>query len=448
MRRMSSRAGGRSHQQTTPPNQVNAQVVRRRRSRPLNEAALALSEEDSHAEVRVAQPFVPATIQPGSLGARAVAKSRLTLAFLWVAVFLIAADITFMLAYFHDHRSIGGGTQARAVQLPQARSTPIEMRAEPQGDTILLSWNRNSPALQSATDGVLKIDDGPQHRQMALDHAELATGLILYKPVSSDVVFRLEIREKEGQRAVESVEAVGTPASAASDEPKTEPNAPETGKNSSPLAIPTQHGLTEQNPARAGSQSVRRLSQKLTSAALPAQRSSERQFDAGQKPPSLPIGSVSGPQPFVFSQETLPKPPSEPSARAVQGTDRAAAPPPDTAASPIKPLPVVRESISRNAAQSMSAYVPARPIKWAAPDAKSLGVSRISAPTDVAVKVRIDESGRVAAAHALLDGSEHDESVRAAVAAAVKQWIFEPAKMQGKNVPSEDTIVIHLDPKR
>jgi hypothetical protein len=114
----------------------------------------------------------------------------------------------------------------------------------------------------------------------------------------------------------------------------------------------------------------------------------------------------------------------------------------------MKRLPAVRESTSRDAAQPTSTYVPARPIKWAAPDAKSLGISRISAPTDVAVKVRIDESGHVAAAHALLDGSVHDESVLAAVAAAVKQWIFEPAKMQGKNVPSDDTIVIHLDPKR
>jgi hypothetical protein len=365
-----------------------------------------------------------------------------------VAVFLIAADATFMLAYFHDHRSMREGTVSRAGELPQARSTRIEMRAEPQGDTILLSWNRNSPALQSAANGVLKIDDGPQRRQMALDHAELATGLILYKPVSSDVLFRLELRQKGGQHVVESLKVVGTSTGGASVESKTEPNAPATGKDWSERAIPNQHGSKERNPGKAGSQSVSRPSPKFNTAATPAQRSSVRQFDAEQKPPSLPIGSVSGGQPFLFSQEKLPKPPFEPSTKPIQVTNGAPAPPSNSAGSPMKPLPAVRESASRDAAQSMSTYVPARPIKWAAPDAKSLGISRISAPTDVAVKVRIDESGHVAAAHALLDGSVHDESVRAAVAAAVKQWIFEPAKMQGKNVPSDDTIVIHLDPKR
>ncbi len=95
-----------------------------------------------------------------------------------------------------------------------------------------------------------------------------------------------------------------------------------------------------------------------------------------------------------------------------------------------------------------SAYVPARPLKWAAPDAKSLGVSRIAQAVDIAVKIRIDESGHVTSAHALLDGAVHDPAVMAAATAVVKQWTFEPAKMQGKNVASEDTVVIHVDPKR
>ncbi len=121
------------------------------------------------------------------------------------------------------------------------------MRAEPQGDTILLSWNRNSPALQSTAEGVLKIDDGPQHRRMALDRAELATGLILYKPVSSEVVFRLELGEKEGQRIVENLKVVGTSDASGNLESKTQPNAPEAGKDWSERAIPNQHGSKERN---------------------------------------------------------------------------------------------------------------------------------------------------------------------------------------------------------
>jgi hypothetical protein len=71
----------------------------------------------------------------------------------------------------------------------------------------------------------------------------------------------------------------------------------------------------------------------------------------------------------------------------------------------------------------------------------------MSAATDVQIKVRIDDSGHVTAAHALLDGSPHDEALTGAVTAAVKQWIFEPAKMHGKNVPSEETVVIRVGPR-
>lgn len=74
-------------------------------------------------------------------------------------------------------------------------------------------------------------------------------------------------------------------------------------------------------------------------------------------------------------------------------------------------------------------------------------MSPVSKPASVRIKIKIDESGRVVSAHALLDGSKPDKAVTAAATAAVKQWLFEPAKKQGKNVPSEETVEIHVGPQ-
>jgi|GEM_PF-3181686 len=89
-------------------------------------------------------------------------------------------------------------------------------------------------------------------------------------------------------------------------------------------------------------------------------------------------------------------------------------------------------------------YVPPRPLKWVKPDLQLFGLSKLSESADIKVKVRIDETGRVIAAHALIEGPKHDEKLMAAATAAVRQWIFEPAKAHGTNVPSDDMIVIHV----
>lgn len=89
-------------------------------------------------------------------------------------------------------------------------------------------------------------------------------------------------------------------------------------------------------------------------------------------------------------------------------------------------------------------YVPPRPLKWVKPDLQLFGLSKLSESADIKVKVRIDETGRVIAAHALIEGPRHDDKLMAAATAAVRQWIFEPAKAHGTNVPSDDMIVIHV----
>jgi hypothetical protein len=221
------------------------------------------------------------------------------------------------------------------------------------------------------------------------------------------------------------------------------PNARVTSEPPAGQKVPSPRASNEINTSKSGSGAVSRSSPKLIASEV-------------QVPP-IPINSNTGSQPSLLAQQWLPKPP-EPTKSAVQSAKNTALQP--NAA--IRLPPPSRESASRDVSKSTATaqpsgqprgiqnlgYVPARPLKWATPDARSLGVSQIPQAIDIAVKIRIDDSGRVTSAHALLDGSIHDQAVLAAATAVVKQWTFEPAKLQGKNVASEDTVVIHVDPKR
>jgi TonB family protein len=73
--------------------------------------------------------------------------------------------------------------------------------------------------------------------------------------------------------------------------------------------------------------------------------------------------------------------------------------------------------------------------------------SPVYTPTDVEVEVRIDDGGRVAEAHVLKNGSNENKLLTNAALAAAKEWIFEPAKVNGKNVPSDHAIEFHFRPQ-
>lgn len=119
-------------------------------------------------------------------------------------VFAGAAALTFAAVYVNALRA-GSGIATpqflRAV-LPNPR---LGLRVEVQGDGLLVDWDRRSPLVRSALNGVLRIEDGEQPRVLHLDAAQVAGGTILYKPASGDVTFRLEVQTQEGARAMESV---------------------------------------------------------------------------------------------------------------------------------------------------------------------------------------------------------------------------------------------------
>ena len=99
-----------------------------------------------------------------------------------------------------------GGIVWRYMRMRPAPSPAgLGLRVEVQGSSLRLTWNHQAHSVQGAKEGILRIDDGSQHREAYLDTAQVSTGSILYRPSSDDVVFRLEIRGEVGAPSSESV---------------------------------------------------------------------------------------------------------------------------------------------------------------------------------------------------------------------------------------------------
>ncbi len=445
-----------SHDPATLRQPTPARVARRGRLRPLIESSAGSDIPPASRS----QALPPAAHAEPPVGNAAPGRNLLLLALLCLGVFVVTAVGTFSLAYFRDHQSPAlAPDHSTTPQLLPAGNSRLDMRAEPNGDGLLLRWDPKNPAIRPVTAGVLQIDDGPQHREMILSGDEIAKRSISYRPVSGNVVFRLELQGGEGARQTETLEVVETPVHSGDTQVALQPDTSTRQKMRSAPEVRTGREWTQMDVPKTISQPLRGRTGKVAGPATSERTPRQVALAKRQTAPSLPMASITGGQPSVLSQQTLPEPPHTAMTGVAQPSKNAAAPAGGAASAINRPAPS-REARQRDAASSVptpgqtaaplqnTGYVPARPLKWAAPDAKSLGVSRIPRSADIAIKVRIDESGRVISAHALLDGSVHDPSVMEAATAAVKRWTFEPAKMQGRNVPSEDTIVIHVDATR
>lgn len=77
-----------------------------------------------------------------------------------------------------------------------------------EGENLNVRWERQSPAIRTARQGVLTIDDGPFSKAVPLTASELQTGsVVVYQHHSpGDVRFRLELSLKDRDSIVEKLE--------------------------------------------------------------------------------------------------------------------------------------------------------------------------------------------------------------------------------------------------
>jgi TonB family protein len=355
----------------------------------------------------------------------------------------------------------------------------LEMRVDPHiGGSLLLRWNAHSASLESAKNGILQVDDGSEHRKLQLDSNELANGSILYTPTSGDVMFRLEVVDRNGSpmsesmrvvnaansgwaahripnagasslfntapRVAEKLQSVGTksqgkvtPLAAIQKNPapdiKVRPDhgTPAPALNARITPASTLRAAPPRSPGGSGTQGPGVMRSSSQKALAP-----ERKLQAIRSPAEAGSAKLSGGN--QNSTKTVSSSATPALRKAVQ--DVSSERPPVNS-----PEPAVTKNSAANSPSTT--YVPARPLKQVMPRASDFGSSALPTAIDVDVEVRIDDQGRVIEAQVVNNRSKENGLLASAALAAAKEWIFEPAKVNGKNVPSEHAIAFHFRPQ-
>jgi TonB family protein len=327
---------------------------------------------------------------------------------------------------------------------------------------LLLSWNRRNAAVAAASDGVLQIFDGATHREVKLNGNQVADGSVLYKPLTQDVTFRLEVHGAGQTSAIGSMRVLDataasreapvldvspssvtpssvTPASAtrASATPPsvTPARASAVTQPVNPLPVPdTARTATVKTPPQSAAP-ARDVPAKTQSAKAEIARDNESPAPSVQPPPRLVSSRPdSQPQPQPAGVPGT-QPPSAGSV--INGWDSSA---------PAAPRTVPTTTVASFETKA-PVFIPPKPLSQVMPNTRTLAPGAISQVTRVEVTVRIDSTGHVLSAHVLNENGSTKGALSAAALAAARQWTFQPATLQGEKVESEHTIVFEFRPE-
>lgn len=399
------------------------------------------------AEERTPEPVRPARIFEGGadIAHEPAARSKRSLLLIGLAGIVVIGLVGIAMWNF----SRGGAPAAQ----PEVAS--LNLRVERSGGQLLLSWNRSLPLIQTAQRAILSISDGDHREDVEMDLGQLRTGSIVYSPITSDVSFRLEVTDlKNGKSVSESVRVLGGRPS---------PSGP---------PVESTAGASESQPAAEAARSQRQPARAMA----PIPRTDRRESLAARLSPVEPIPAGAPPlTELPVSVPSVPQPTAEASGRAAAEPPAASTPPParviesagsqtaqalpatSQAAAPTSPAPpaqpakpgasaeppVTQAQSSSQQAQSVprigGQVQEARLIRRREPvypplarQARIQGVVRLEAV--------IGPDGRVEKVQAI----SGPPLLRQAAVDAVKDWIYEPCRLNGQPVRVTTQIEINF----
>jgi TonB family protein len=364
-----------------------------------------------------------------------------------VGVFLLCSGLVF------GFLALGGlqGENGRLGQIFQAvfPSNGLDLRVRNEDDRLRLSWNQRNHAVASATDATLQIFDGQLSREVHLDGRQVADGSVLYRPLNNDITFRLVVRGDQGSAngSVRVLDGLSSrlstlDVSSAVQNPSRSPYEPPlTGDPTAPTLL--RDGQIP--PADSTASNV------LPHATPPTSESPIETNDVpvtAYVPPGKPAVRSSVPKPLPPHYETPETIGTIPAADQTPASDG------DTAGVKINgwdPVPVPRAKAKARVQPpgtagfgdaTGSTYIAPHPLVQVMPNVRNIPVGTLSVRTRVTVKVSVDSSGRVT--NARVTGTGVNAKVAAVAISAAKQWMFDPAKENGRRISSEHTIVFVL----
>lgn len=380
-------------------------------------------------------------------------------------VFVTFSAITFAVLAVKGTQS-GNGKLAQIMRVIFP-SGDLGLHVETQGDRLLLTWNRRNPAVASAAGGTLQIFDGTQHREVRLDGGQVSDGSVLYKPLSPDVTFRLEVHGAGQSSAMGSMRVLDATATGRQtkilDLTASPTSVPETALPASDKTAP----LKNTEPGQAAIHRNPNSTPLMPVPVRPAAANSGQtpnQNAARQHPPAA--GALPVQQPPVDAdandskservpegspqQNAAAQPPPHPVASqppgagsTINGWAPSVAETPRPTASPDTTTPVPAAALD----VKPPAFGPPKPLLQVMPNTRSLAPGLITQVTRVEVAVRIDNTGRVVSAHVLNESGNTKGALSQAAVNAARQWTFQPATLQGEKVESEHTIVFEFRPE-
>jgi hypothetical protein len=433
--------------------------------------AAQLTERESQRAGRTGdEAVVPAApgLPPPSSGASSPpaaangkpASARRPAASLWtLAIVVSVAAASFSAALFiYQPRNRSSNAAAAGSTLLEGR-TPL--RAERQGEDLKIMWDLNSPAVASATAGVLDVDDGGTTRQIPMTADQVRFGSLLYTPVSEQVSVRLTILKDNQNTKQESVLVIlrrppqpqssgnGQQSAHIPFEVKTERAAssrafvPPAGNREKKTQVePENPSAMQANPQRAD----------LTAALPPAPVSPPGIAGPASEPakaavqasweridlPAQPLGPVSPPP-------SIAGPRSEPAKPVVQASPHPADLPAPLAPESLSP-PAVATLPGEPAKSREQSYVAPVLITQAGVQTPRELLPILTRPVAVSVRVDVNEAGRVTRAEAIAEKGIHALLLRAATDAALR-CRFRPARQGQSPVASNVTILFHIGPE-
>jgi len=182
---------------------------------PAPQASLSLSRSESSPSQLSPKERVRRLTHEGVLSPFAKASPFDRKKLSWISallIFAISGGCTF--AWMYMRTTSSRPSNARRLLPATTSTTDLGMKVEGQGDRLLVTWNRDIPAVHSVNFGMLFVDDGQQHHEIVLAPAEVATGSVLYRPAANEVAFRLELMQKQGPPITQSVRVLDGSSSA------------------------------------------------------------------------------------------------------------------------------------------------------------------------------------------------------------------------------------------
>jgi hypothetical protein len=397
----------------------------RRQGRVESPAAVSAATPEKRTSFPFSIPAIAKRYQPALLWAGGAVVS-----FASVAAFLGPRDVS--------HRSL---------------SNPFDLRIARSGQSLLVDWNRNAPALRDAPSATLTINDGSSQQRVTLDHAELAHGSVQFWPQSQHVVVRLDVTNS--REISESVTAVVEGGRLERTEAMT---------TTSPSVLPPRQQASSSQPA--DNPQPRRVDEDDDDTSAPSKPRPFRVLGRPSNPPSRALDT--GPQQPVNQQPQTAasnRPSATPTAETAQPAPAApvSTPPPanrtpeHTVAVSIKldprlpsemhkvigHIPVFGHIGSLRYRGGGDDFQAPRPGHSLEPKVPGYMVDNLKRPIDIDVLVSIDKSGHVKDTE-VLEGAGTGFGSLAADRAASIQW--EPARIGDKAVASQ--VVAHYHFRR